>query len=388
MKNTKDDVSSRRSEINAIDSELLELLNRRAEVALWLGAIKSMDDIALCDHNREQQVLERLTSENRGPLDDESIRNIFQRIIDESLYLQQRTYQKKAKAAAKTKRQLPEKSRVAFLGEPGTFSEEAALALMGDRSETVSCPTFEDLFQAIHRGQADYILAPLENSLVGSVHRCFDLLLSSTLHIVAEVILPVSHFLVGPEGSTLETIRTVESHPVALGQCEKFFTENPHLVRIEADDTAGSVHRAVESGDPSRAAIGSRRAAGIYGGKILRENVEDHAENYTRFVLLASEGDHSNRGTKFSLLVRLKHQPGALHGALRPFVRRGINLLKIESRPIKGSPSQFRFYFDMEVPSTESELEGALEEIGELAEEIKNLGRYSVLNLAQKETKI
>jgi prephenate dehydratase/chorismate mutase len=376
-----DNVSNRRSEINAIDSELLELLNRRAEIALWLGAIKTFDDIALCDHNREQQVLERLIMENRGPLDDQSIRNIFQRVIDESLYLQQRTYQKKAKASAKTNKNLLAKSRVAFLGEPGTFSEEATLALMGDECQPVSCPTFEDLFQAIHRGQADYILAPLENSLVGSVHRCFDLLLSSSLYIAGEVVLPVSLYWIGAPGSTLESVRTVESHPVALGQCEMFFAENHHLVRVEADDTAGSVHRAVESGDPSRSAIGSRRAAQIYGGKILREHVEDHAENYTRFVLLAENGDFSNRGTKLSLLVTLKHKAGALHSALRPFVRRGINLLKIESRPIKGDPSQFSFYFDLEVPASESELSGALEEIGELSDKVRNLGRYSVLNL-------
>ncbi|HYJ92314.1 MAG TPA: prephenate dehydratase [Pyrinomonadaceae bacterium] len=383
MKNVEDNVLNRRGEINAIDSELLELLNRRAEIALWLGAIKTFDDIALCDHNREREVLERLATENRGPLDDQSIANIFQRIIDESLYLQQRTYQKKAKSTAKSKRKLPEKSRVAFLGEPGTFSEEAALTMMGDKCQTVSCPTFEDLFQAIHRGQADYILAPIENSLVGSIHRSFDLLLSSSLHICAEVILPISHFLIGPPGSTIESIRTVESHPAALGQCEMFFAEKHHLVRIEADDTASSVRRAVESGDVSRAAIGSERAAKIYGGKIIRKNIEDHEANYTRFVLLTSDAEFSRHGTKFSLLVRLRHQPGSLHGALRPFVRRGINLLKIESRPIKGNPSEYSFYFDIEVPASESELRGALEEINELAEEVRTLGRYSVTNLTK-----
>jgi len=381
MKKTEDDVQIRRGEINSIDSELLELLNRRAEIALWLGAIKTFDDIALCDHNREQQVLERLASQNHGPLDDQGIRNIFQRVIDESLYLQQRTYQKKAKASAKAKNDLPSKSRVAFLGEPGTFSEEAVLALMGSECEPVSCPTFEDLFQAIHKGQADYILAPLENSLVGSVHRCFDLLLGSSLHIAGEVVLPISLYLIGPNEATFESVRTVESHPVALGQCDMFLNENHHWLRIEADDTAGSVHRAVESRDPTRAAIGSIRAAQIYGGNILREHVEDHTENYTRFVLLAENGDFSKRGTKLSLLVTLKHQPGALHSALRPFVRRGINLIKIESRPIKGDPSQFSFYFDLEVPANENELSGALEEIGELSDKVRNLGRYSVLNL-------
>ena len=381
MKKKEDIGQRRRGEINSIDTELLELLNRRAEIALWLGAIKTFDDIALCDHNREQQVLERLSSQNKGPLDDQGIRNIFQRVIDESLYLQQRTYQKKAQAAAKAKKDLPTRSRVAFLGEPGTFSEEAVFALMGKECNAVSCPTFEELFQAIHRGQAEYILAPLENSLVGSVHRCFDLLLGSPLHIAGEVVLPISLYLIGPKEATFESVRAVESHPVALGQCDMFLNENHHLTRVEADDTAGSVHRAVASGDPTRAAIGSIRAAEIYGGKILREHVEDHTENYTRFLLLSENGDVSRHGAKLSLLVTLKHKAGALHSALRPFVRRGINLLKIESRPIKGDPSQFSFYFDIEVPASENELAGALDEIGELSDTVRHLGRYSVLNL-------
>ena len=145
------------------------------------------------------------------------------------------------------------------------------------------------------------------------MHRCFDLLLASSLHIAGEVVLPISLYLIGPSGATLESVRTVESHPVALGQCETFLSENHHLTRVEADDTAGSVHRAVASGDPTRAAIGSIRAAELYGGNILREHVEDHTENYTRFVLLAENGDLSRSGTKLSLLVTLKHRAGALH---------------------------------------------------------------------------
>jgi prephenate dehydratase len=273
------------------------------------------------------------------------------------------------------------KSRVAFLGERGTFSEEAALGILGPDSQTVSCPTFKDLFNAIDEDKADYILTPLENSLVGSVHRCYDLLLSSSLYIVGEIVLPVSHFLIGSAGASLETIETVESHPAALAQCEKFFAAYPHLKGIAADDTAGSVRRAVESNDPKRAAIGSKRTAEIYGGRVLREHIEDHTENYTRFALLAPAAVTDDKGSKFSLVVRLTHQPGALHNALRPFVRRGIDLLKIESRPIKGSPWQFNFYLDLQAPASESELRGALDEIREQAEEVRYLGRYSTIKL-------
>jgi len=380
-------INNPRAEIDAIDTEILNLLNKRAAIALRVGAAKQSVDTSLCDPKRESEVLERLTKENPGPFDGQSIENIFQRIIDESLHLQQKTYRAPVDAAEETSADianLSKKSRVAFQGEKGSFSEAAALGILGEDCQTVPCQTFEDLYKAIDEGFADYILSPLENSLVGSVHRCYDLLLHSNLHIVAEIILPISHFLVAAPNVTFETITTVESHPVALAQCERFLAAHPDLKGVAADDTAGSVRRVVESGDITRAAIGGKRTAEIYGGKILREHIEDHAENYTRFVLLSPNPNESETGSKISLIVRLKHQPGALHNALRPFVRRGIDLSKIESRPIKGAPWQFNFYFDLKMPSSESELRGALDEIKEQAEEVRYLGRYSKIELSDE----
>ena len=377
-----DKLKNRRDEINAIDSDILDLLNRRAEIALWVGAMKSQNDSSLCDHGREREVLDRLVNENRGPLDEQSVRNIFQTVIDESLHLQQRTYQQKLKATSGVKAELNTANTVAILGEPGTFSEEAAIALLGQSCKTVSQPTLDDLFRMTERGYADYILAPIENGLVGPIHRCFDHLVDGELNIVAEVYLPVSQFLIGCPGATIETVRTVESHPAALGQCEMFFAENPRLVRLESADTAGSVRRAVESGDPTRAAIGSRRAAELYSGTVIRANIEDHSDNWTRFVLLSPEANDSTYGEKTSLVVTLKHKPGSLHSALRAFVRRGINLLKIESRPVKGMPSQFSFYLELQMPAKVNELNSALAEINEHAGSVRNLGRYATLDLA------
>ncbi len=377
-------INNPRAEIDAIDSELLRLLNRRAEIALRVGAVKTSDDTSLCDPNREREVLSRLSKENPGPFDEKGIANIFQRIIDESLHLQQKTYHKPLENSGRTTAEtalLAGKSRVAFLGERGTFSEEAALGILGEDCQTVSFPTFEDLFRAIDEGKADYILTPLENSLVGSVHRCYDLLLKSQLNIIAEIILPISHFLIACPEASFETVQTVESHPAALAQCERFFAAHPNLRGVAADDTAGSVRRAVESGDITRAAIGGKRTTEIYGGKILREHIEDHSENYTRFALLSLNSNDAETGTKISLVLRLRHQPGALHNALRVFVRRGIDLLKIESRPIKDSPSQFYFYLDVRPPASESELRGALDDIREQAEDVRYLGRYATIEL-------
>ncbi len=374
-----------RAEIDRIDDDLLRLLNERATIALRVGAVKRSRDVSLCDPTREREVLARLIEQNSGPLDAQNIESIFQRIIDESLQIQQREYQTPSEnVPTPDARDFYKGGRIAFLGEPGTFSEEATIRLLGESCETVSRPTFDRLFTAIDEGAAEYILAPLENTLVGAVHRSQDLLLKSSLGIVAEIILPIAHFLIAGKKATLRSIETVESHPVALGQCEKFFAANSHIRRVASDDTAGSVRRAVEGDDPTRAAIGGRRAAKIYGGKILQTHLEDQSENYTRFVLLATQPDETTRGNKISLILKLAHRPGALHDALRPFVRRGIDLLKIESRPIKERPWQYNFYVDLQTPSNESELRGALDEIRQQAEEFRFLGRYSVVEIEKE----
>jgi len=375
-----------RAEIDAIDDELLRLLNSRAAIALKVGEVKRHNETSLCDHNREREVLTRLCGQNPGPLDEQNVTNIFQRIIDECLHIQQRTFHTLSADTAKTQVKFKHPAgngRVAILGERGTFSEEAARELLGETFVSVPRPTFDELFTAIDDGAADFILAPLENSLVGSIHRCYDLLLESSLGISAEIILPISHFLIGCPGASLENVEIVESHPAALAQCERFFAAHPHIKRAAADDTAGSVRRVIEGGDLSRAAIAGKRAAKIYGGMILQEHLEDHAENFTRFALLAPNPNLSDKGNKVSLVVSLAHRPGALHNALRPFVRRGIDLLKIEGRPIKERPWQYNFYFDLKAPASESELRGALDEIREQAENVRYLGRYSTVEISK-----
>jgi prephenate dehydratase len=266
--------------------------------------------------------------------------------------------------------------RIAFQGERGAFSEEAIVALLGEDVRLVPRPTFETLFSAIDAGAADFALAPLENSLAGSVHQCYDLLLAGSLFIVNEVAIPIALNLIGCPGASLDSIRVVESHPVALAQCLGFFVEHPQMRRVASQDTAGSVREVIERGDAAHAAIAGRRAAEVYGGSILREHLEDHRENYTRFVLLSPTPGAAEAADKVSLVVKVKHRPGALHSALGALATRGINLLKIESRPLKGSPWHYCFYLDFQAPANESELTAALEELGENSEEVRVLGRY------------
>jgi prephenate dehydratase len=268
-------------------------------------------------------------------------------------------------------------SRIAFQGERGAFSEEAAIELLGDKIELVPRPTFEQLFAAINEHAADYILAPIENSLAGSVHRSYDLLVESRdLHIIGEVIIPIVHNLIGANGAKFEDIAIVESHPVALAQCELFFGAHPQLKRIATQDTAGSVRDVTAAGDKSRAAIASRRAAQTYGGVILREHLEDNRENYTRFLLLSNNGCAMGLANKLSLVFELDHRPGALLRALEPFARRGINLMKIESRPVHGKPWQYRFYLDLQAASEQPEADVALEELQGEVVGLRILGSY------------
>lgn len=297
-------------------------------------------------------------------------------------------------------------ARVAFQGEHGAFSEAAAIQMLGEEITTVPRRTFDSAFQAIAEGAADALLAPVENSLAGSVVRVYDLLLESNLRIAAETILPIEHHLIGCPGATLADLKSVASHPMALAQCERFFLAHPDLKRVPAEDTAGSVRDVLANGDKSAAGIAGRRAAIRYGGVILSESIQDNTENFTRFVLLipvrrddaatelnsvsaspavtdlmtelGSRRPEQSRNPptlKLSLALRLAHRPGALLAALEPFARHGINLMKIESRPIHGSPWVYQFFLDVQTDAP-AQLEAVIKELKVATSSLRVLGLY------------
>ena len=186
-----------------------------------------------------------------------------------------------------------QKPRVAFQGERGAFSEEAAFKLLGPEIELVPRRTFADLYNSLDNGLADYLLAPIENSIAGAVQPSVDLLRSSSLTVLDEVQIKVEQHLIGCPGTTFDSIESVQSHPVALAQCSRFFQTHPRLKPVTADDTAGSVAEVMRRGDPKLAAIAGQRAAEIYGGSIIRKSIQDHSDNYTRFVLLSASTEQT-----------------------------------------------------------------------------------------------
>jgi prephenate dehydratase len=269
--------------------------------------------------------------------------------------------------------------RVAFQGEPGAFSGEAARGLLGHAVELIPCETFEKMFAAVESGSSDYCLAPIENSLFGSVYQNYDLLLKHNLRIVGETSLRIVHNLIAAPGTRFEDVRRVYSHPVALGQCTRFLSGQPRIHSVAAYDTAGSVKMIMGSREAGAAAIASAAAADVYGAQILVPGIEDDQANFTRFLLLAREDACAVAppdADKTSIVFSLENRVGSLYRAMAVFALRDIDLMKIESRPLIGRPWEYSFYLDFTGAQTEPHVCNALAHLREFATSVKVLGSY------------
>ena len=271
--------------------------------------------------------------------------------------------------------------RVAYQGEPGAFSESAARRLLGRDIDGVPCLSFEAMFASLTYGAADCCVAPIENSLAGSIHRNYDLLAQSDLTIAAETHLRIVHNLIAPRDTEVGALRRVYSHPVALAQCTRFFATNPQIEPVPVHDTAGGVRLVLERGRSDEAGIASEAAATIYRGRILARGIEDNPQNFTRFFLLAPRA-HSIASTevprrwKTSIVFRIENKPGALFRALGAFALLEIDLSKIESRPIEGRPWEYAFYLDVIGRESDGAVARALDNLREMAESVRIFGSY------------
>lgn len=264
--------------------------------------------------------------------------------------------------------------RVAFQGEPGAYSEQAVFNYFG-AVETVPCESFDAMFDSVISGRSDSALAPIENSLAGSIHQNYDLLLRHDLQIVGEYFLRVRHCLIAMPGARMEDIKTAISHPQALGQCAAYL-RGKGIKPETVYDTAGSVKMLKASAAMDTAAIASRRAADLYGMQILEEGIEDNQENFTRFLAVQRQAVVPSGEAKTSIVFTLKNVPGSLFKAMSVFALRDIDLTKIESRPLQGKPWEYLFYIDL-IGSAENEtVRRALDHLGEYAVMLRVLGSY------------
>jgi prephenate dehydratase len=265
--------------------------------------------------------------------------------------------------------------KIAIQGELGSFSHEAAEAMVRG-GKVVPCARSREVFDRVVRGTVDAAVIPIENSLAGSVAEHFDLLLSRDVHIVSEFRLRIVHNLIAAPGTKMADLKQVLSHPVALDQCRDLFAKNRQLEPTPFYDTAGSVKHVIATGLHDAAGIASRRAAEVYGGKILKAGIEDDKKNFTRFFLIRrGKAKAARQANKTSLAFSVKNIPGALFKALSVFALRDISLSKIESRPMRGRPWEYVFFVDL-LRGDDEAARNALRHLSEIAEPVKVLGIY------------
>ena len=345
-----------RKKIDEIDARLVELIGRRIKIAEEIGQGKKKQSRLIEDRERELKVLRNVRKMARDKnISPSDVENIYRNIIDAC---------RKIQAVA-----------VAFQGEPGAYSEEAAIRFFGKSTRGVPCESLDEVFEAVEAGEAPFALVPVENSLEGSITRAYDLLLDSPLMVCGETELRISHCLIAIEGASLDTVKMVYSHPQALGQCRNFLAHlNAELV--PASDTAGSVRMIKEQGRTDYAAVAGAKAAELYGMKIIAKEIEDNPHNFTRFFVLSKEDSPPTGNDKTSIVFSLKHKPGALYDCLREFATRNINLSKLESRPTRHQPWEYNFYMDFSGHREEKDVAEALKALEEHAVFVKILGSY------------
>jgi chorismate mutase / prephenate dehydratase len=368
------DLETLRIAIERIDAEILDALRRRMDLADDIARTKLAAASPLRDPRREDLVLRKVReAATRHGLDPHEIERIFRLIMDMSVARQQSLIQ----------RQDTTPLRVGYPGIEGSYSHLAARKRYAGRSGGVLLSGFEtgrEVLDALRRGELDLALLPIENTSAGSVSETYDLLAEGGVMIIGEQLNQVAHRLLGLPGARLEDLRTVLSHPQALAQCADFLRTVPWIRPLPESDTSGAALKVHERNDPTMAAIASESAAQRFGLQVLVRDIQSAAGDFTRFVELAREATPvpPDVPCKTTLTVVLEHRPGTLGQVLTALAQRGVNVAKLESRPIPGEPWRYRFFLDLEGHAASAPLIAALGDLQPLTSSMRVLGTYPV----------
>ncbi|HLX01442.1 MAG TPA: prephenate dehydratase [Trinickia sp.] len=344
-----------RDRIDAIDAQLIALLNQRAAIALEVGEVKKHYNAPVFRPEREQQVIARLQDMSAGPLAGDHISAIWREIMAASRALEQQV-------------------RAAFLGPIGTYSEQAMYEYFGHAIEGLACPSIDEVFRSVEAGSAEFGVVPVENSSEGAVSRTLDLLLQTQLVIGGELALPIHHNLL-TQGGGLTGVTRVCAHAQALAQCQRWLSTNaPHLERQAVSSNAEAARLA--AADPSVAAIAGDRAAAHYGLQVAYGLIQDDPHNRTRFVMIGKDPAGVSGRDQTSLIVSVKNEPGAVFKLLEPLARHGVSMTRFESRPARIGTWEYYFYIDVEGHRDDAPVAAALAELEKKAAFLKILGSY------------
>lgn len=344
-----------RSEIDAVDDRILELLNQRASLVVEVGRLKAGQQGEFYVPSREREIYERLTAHNPGPFPNEALRGVFREIISASLALES-------------------PMKVAFFGPRATFTHLAAMQHFGLSAELVPQKSIPAVFEEVEKGQASFGVVPVENTTEGMVSHTLDMFMESDLKINAEVLLEISHYLLSRTGR-IEDVKKIYSHPQPIAQCRTWLADNlPNVPVVDVASTG--VAAQIASEDYTAAAIASEFAATMYDLKVVRKRIEDQVNNFTRFLVIGKKMADPSGDDKTSLMFSVKDQVGILYRMLEPFSARGINLSKIESRPFKKKAWEYIFFLDLVGHLSDPVIAEAVRDLKECCQFVKVLGSY------------
>ena len=378
-----EDLQDLRAQIDSIDRQLVELFCQRMDVTRRVGLYKQAHHLPVLDQERERQVL-RNKGELAGPELRPAVTTLFQTIMALSRRQQRDMLGERADnpglrrylAARAGVRPPVERPRVVYQGVPGAYSEQACLNFFGPQVETEGLEQFEDAFLALKEGRADYAVLPIENSSTGAIRQIYDLLSQYEYFIVGETAVRVEHCLMALPGATLDTITHVYSHEQGLFQCEQYLAGHPGWHTVPQADTAGSARMVAASGDPTKAAICSARAAQLYGLNILARGINHNSHNTTRFVVVSPRLELREGADKISTLFMLPHESGTLHEILTIFAIRGLNLVKLESRPVPEHSWEYLFFLEFNGHLDQQVTTDVLHELAQTTGDFRVLGNF------------
>ncbi len=379
-----------REEIDAIDRQIVALFEQRMAVTEQVGRYKQSVGMPVLDAGREREVLRKKAECLTNSDLKTEVSLLYQSIMAISRRQQRQLVEEcgseddlRIQTALAAVRDPVEHPRVVYQGEPGAYSEMAVLRFFGPDVQSRGLTQFEDVFDAIKQGRADYGVLPIENTSTGAIRQVYDLLSTYECYLVGEVTVPVSHCLMGLPGSRLEDIQSVYSHEQGLFQCEGFLREYPSWKRIPQADTAGSARMVADGNDQTKAAICSKRSAELYGLQLLAEGINDRKENTTRFVVVSPNMELRKDRTKISACFCVPHQSGSLHEVLTIFAAHGWNLLRLESRPMPGQKFQYMFFVEFTGDLLDPEMTSTLRELTQSTEGFRVFGNFAA-NLGEQ----